>query len=407
MDNFSMGMDGLYKKITEDLIKYFLQPIDDFFFENNNLISSAPGFLVAPIKVDIYISRSHIAIEFSGSETVDELSDNFNFVVAGHDFTKIEAGLLEQIIGFTYDCTRDGMVLPIIDLNEDLLLPTNRGWDKLDDLNWNLAAADSLMAINCPTPQIPDGHYATIINGKFFDSNDSGLISRHIKWLEVFPINFWLEGELARVKFNLSYLKSRVEFASKYNYKLPCDYKYTKLPLINKFIEIWGTKSNNERAITKFLAQKEHEFLLTMKFGADSIRHELNCKWQSDEKDDIRPDFFVIQPNGFADIVEFKLPHNDGNIIVGKNNRESFSAWMNQYISQTRVYSQYFDDPNNRKWFENKYGFKVYKPKRWLVVGRRSDFDAFTWREIASDYKDLEVMNFDDLVDGVVVQFYK
>ena len=407
MDESLKDFDGLLAKITEELIKYYLSPVDEYLYANKELISSAPGVIVSPERLDIYVSRSHIAIEFSGVETIEALSDSFNFKVFGHDYTRVEGSLLEHIIGFEYDCTRKGMVFPIVNLNEDLLLPTNRGWDTLDELNWNLSAADSVMAINCPTPVVPEGCAATIINSKFFDSNESGLISRHIKWLEVFPVKFSLENERPKITFNLSRFSNHVEFASTYNYKIPSDYKYGKLPLINKFIETWGNKSNNELTITKFLAQKEHEFILTMRFGADSIKHELNCEWQSDEKDDIRPDFFVIQPNGFADIVEFKLPYIDGSPIVGKKNRESFSAWMNQYIAQTRVYAQYFDDPNNRKWFENKYGFKVFKPRRWLVVGRRSDFDAFTWREIASDYKDLEVMNFDDLVDGVVVQFYK
>ena len=93
--------------------------------------------------------------------------------------------------------------------------------------------------------------------------------------------------------------------------------------------------------------------------------------------------------------------------MVGSENRETFSAWLNSYISQTRVYKTYFEDPNNRKWFETKFGFKVHNPRRWLVVGRRNDFDSDVWREIISDYNDIEILTFDDLIDGVVVQFYK
>ncbi|MDT4873122.1 hypothetical protein FQZ97_1083490 [compost metagenome] len=144
-----------------------------------------------------------------------------------------------------------------------------------------------------------------------------------------------------------------------------------------------------------------------MKFGAKDIFSELTCEWQSEERNSIRPDFFVLQPNGYADIVEFKLPEIDKEFIVGSKNRETFSSWLNSYISQTRVYATYFDDPNNRRWFENKYGFKVHKPRRWLVVGRRGDFDSDVWREIMSDHRDLEILTFDDLIDGVVVQFYK
>ncbi len=93
-------------------------------------------------------------------------------------------------------------------------------------------------------------------------------------------------------------------------------------------------------------------------------------------------------------------------LVVGRENRETFGAWLYSYIAQTRVYSEFFDDPNNRTWFEEQYGFKVHKPRRYLVVGRRADFEPEQWRSIAADYRDIELLNFDDLVDGVKVQFY-
>ena len=87
--------------------------------------------------------------------------------------------------------------------------------------------------------------------------------------------------------------------------------------------------------------------------------------------------------------------------------RYSYSTVYNSYIAQTRVYRSYFEDPNNRRWFEKKYGFKVYKPKRYLVVGRRNDFECDEWIEIKSDYTDVEIVTYDDLVDTVVSQFYQ
>lgn len=69
-----------------------------------------------------------------------------------------------------------------------------------------------------------------------------------------------------------------------------------------------------------------------------------------------------MRANGYADIIEIKLPNIKSNSIVGKNNREYFISELNTYITQTRVYATFFDDPNNRRWFESRYGFKVYKP---------------------------------------------
>jgi len=143
-----------------------------------------------------------------------------------------------------------------------------------------------------------------------------------------------------------------------------------------------------------------------MRFGAEAVHSELTCEWQSEERESIRPDFFVVQPNGYGDIVEFKLPKLGSRSVVGRANRETFSAEINSYVSQTRVYKSYFEDPNNRKWFESKYGFKGYKPKRTLVIGRRWHFSTAELKEIASDYQGLDIITYDDLVDGVVAQFY-
>lgn len=234
------------------------------------------------------------------------------------------------------------------------------------------------------------------------------MVTRHIKWLDIIPIEFDdSHPELDSFGFDFSIYKELIAHDAHFSYPLPDDFKFTQLPKINRFIEIWGNKNKTEVDITNFISNKKNHFILTMKFGAKSIYSELICEWQSEERKDIRPDFFVLQPNGFADIVEFKLPDISKAFIVGTDNREAFSAWLNSYIAQTRVYASYFDDPNNRRWFEEKYSFKVYKPRRYLVVGRRHNFQTDIWREIQADFRDLEIITFDDLIDGVKAQFYQ
>lgn len=71
------------------------------------------------------------------------------------------------------------------------------------------------------------------------------------------------------------------------------------------------------------------------------VHSQVKCEWQSEEKDEIIPDFFVVRANGYADIVEFKLPKVKRNTVVERNNREQFSAEINSYIAQTRVYPLY------------------------------------------------------------------
>ena len=391
----------------QELMKNYWGPLYHYVKNNPELIKTVPGFLLDHEKVIVYVGRTHIAVEYTGSEFIEELKPEGNMALQYHDYSTKYCNLFEQIIGFEYDSTLD-FSMPLPPVSEDLLLPTNRGWDKLSELGWNFAAQNSIMAFNTPSPEPMQGQFTRIVNGMFFDADESGLKTRRIKWLDFFPIFFdGSDEEMDSIGFNLEKMGNLVEPDAHYIYPMPDDFKFVQLPKINKFIEKWGSKDSSEPDITSFLSEPDNEFILTMKFGASSVHSELTCEWQSEDKNDIRPDFFVVQPNGYADIVEFKLPHISKKSVVGSNNRETFGAWLNSYISQTRVYSSYFDDPNNRKWFEEKYGFKVHKPRRWLVVGRRHDFDSDVWREIMHDFRDLEIITFDDLVDGVVVQFYK
>jgi hypothetical protein len=406
-DDIHSTIKPLVMEFLQEVMTHYWGPLHKYMEQNPHLIKVAPGFLINPEKVVVYIGRTHIALEYLGSEIAQKLKSSGNMEVAYHDYSTKECNLFEQIIGFEYDSTIDWN-MPLPAFSEDLLLPTNKGWDKLSDLGWNYTAQNALMGFNTPSPRPEEGQFTRIVNGLFFDADESGLKSRHIKWLDFFPIYFdGSDDTTDSISFSVESMKNLVEHDANYTYPMPDDYKYIQLPKINRFIEVWGNSDNSETDITSHLSKDENKFILTMRFGAKQAHPELTCEWQSEERKDIRPDFFIEQPNGYADIVEFKLPNISKSFVVGASNRESFSAWLNSYISQTRVYATYFDDPNNRKWFEEKYGFKVYKPRRWLVVGRRDDFDSDVWREIVADHQDLEIMTYDDLIDGVVVQFYK
>ena len=322
------------------------------------------------------------------------------------DYTKDDERFFERIIGFRFDANHSfGLHLP--PFSEDLIFPTNRGADLLESLHWNFAAQEAIFGFNMACPTIPPRQFTRIVNGLFFDGTDNGLLTRRIKWIDFIPLQYDdSHSDHDSVRINLQIYRSLVQRDAEYHYPLPEGFKLEKLQIINRFVELIGNSLSSETDITRFLSEEKHKFILTMRFGASEIFSELICNWQSESRNNIKPDFFIVQPNGYADIVEFKLPELKGRSIVGRENRKSFSSEINSYISQTRVYQEYFDDPNNRKWIEKKYKFKVYKPRRTLIIGRRSDFLSEGWREVKSDYRDLDILSFDDLIDGVIAQFY-
>lgn len=407
VDENCVDMKQLTHQVLEMFMQQYITPMYHYVKDNPELIKAVPGFLMNPEAITVYLGKTHVGIEFEGPEFIEELQSGTHFELRYFDYSVEDCNLLEKIIGFEFDGTRS-FSMPLPPVSQDLIFPTNKGFDKLLELKWNFSAQNSIMGFNVPTPSAADGQFTRIVNGLFFDANDNGLITRQIKWLDMIPIQFdGSDSRVDRFGFNLSVYKDLIQHDAHFVYPVPDEFKYIQLPKINRFIELWGNKDSSEVDITSFITKADNQFILTMKFGATNIYSELTCDWQSEKRKSLRPDFFVIQPNGYADIVEFKLPNISKSFVVGTENRETFSAWLNSYVSQTRVYASYFDDPNNRRWFEEKFGFKVYKPKRYLVVGRRRDFKADIWREIQADFRDLEILTFDDLIDGVKAQFYQ
>lgn len=371
---------------------------------NNDILKTFTAFLLNPEKIIFYLGKYHLGIEYKGPERLDKIEESGEFEVQIFDYPKSE-NLLKDILGIEDDATVN-FELPLMPFSEGLIIPTNKGLDKLIDLKWNFNAQDSIIGFNCPVMTPIKQQFSRIINSFFFDADENGLKTRHVKWLDLIPIECLKKDNGFEISIDLTIYDGLIKGDLNYIYPIPQDYKYSKLTRINRFVEVIGDKTNFEQSITNFLAHDDFQFILMMFFSAKTIKHQLKCEWQSEKKEDIIPDFFIERVNGFSDIVEFKLPILKNKLVVGKTNRESFSSELNSYISQTRKYQEYFEDPNNRIWFENKYQLKVRKPKRFLIVGRRGDFNNDEWKEIISDYQDVEIYTYDDIIDGVVVQFY-
>lgn len=409
MSNSSNKKDDevISEKLTQWLIANYWGPLHNALEANPQLLTSFPGFLLQPEKIIIYTGRTHIGIEYVGPERLKALPKEMNVEVRVFDYLLKECNLLEQIIGFSFDGTSH-LTIPLPPINEDLFLPTNAGADELDKLNWNWSAQNMVLGFNVANVVAPVGQFTRLINARFFDAtSEGGLKTRHIKWLDFIPCIYDDSGtEFDNFQLLLDPLISLAKMDIYATYPVPTDFRIGRLQQMNRFIEFIGDKDNDEPAITRYLSSESLRFVLKMRFAAKEVFPECVCEWQNADKKAIKPDFFVVRPDGYADIVEFKLPEIYASVVVGSENRETFSAAINSYVSQTRAYRDYFDDPQNRAYVKAKFGFDVYRPKRHLIIGRRWHFYNDEWRAIAADYSDLTIHTYDDLVDGVVMQFY-
>ncbi len=398
-----------YGFILKAINENYWTPLFNYLKDNTHLIKTFPALLLEAEQVVLYLGKTHLAIEYFGKETTTKLPELDSLKVVAYDYTEIESNFFEEIIGFKYDSTLGDIVIPLPQYSDDWVWPTNRGLDKMIELNWNWMAQNSIFGMNLPSFHIDEGKFTRLVNSRFYDADETGLKTRTIKWIDFLPLEIVEENDdMYNFKLSLNKLSQLVVHDANFRYPLPDkeDFKYTKLPQINRFIELLGIKDTSEPDITSFLSKQENLFILTMGFLAQIVFPQVLCIWQSENRENIQPDFFVVKPNGYADIIEFKLPDLKSKTVVGKTNRETFSAEVNSYISQTRVYREYFEDPNNRKWVEKEHKMKVRYPRRTLIIGRRWDFSNEGWKEIIEDYKDITIMTYDDLIDGVVAQFY-
>jgi hypothetical protein len=154
-------------------------------------------------------------------------------------------------------------------------------------------------------------------------------------------------------------------------------------------------KSNvTEYDLQKFFETHQH-FLL----GSDYKNLHSQVVITNDTGDKMIPDFFVERiGSNYADIIDLKKPNDK--LIVGSKNRRGFSASLSSALNQLREYRNYFEDHINREAFYNKYGFRAYRPKIIVIMGRSRDYYNEIERvQILDEYKHVQVVTYDDILE--------
>lgn len=111
------------------------------------------------------------------------------------------------------------------------------------------------------------------------------------------------------------------------------------------------------------------------------------------------PDF-VLEPigqNNLCDLLELKLP--TARVEVLQDRRERFAAAVLEACAQLRTYRDYFDEQANRDRFRERYGLEAFRPRMYVIIGRRGATDALEWRRIEDDLPMLNVKTYDDILE--------
>jgi hypothetical protein len=373
------------------------------------LEKTVPAFLINPEKLTFYVGKTHLGVEYYGPTSKDAINDDGRVEVEVFDYRDTE-NLLDEILGIDFnDSTAKGPRFPLPEVTHNLYCPTNRAHDAMLTNGWNFAAQDMMMMINSPGFALEANRFARIIDSYFYDADNGRLKVRHVKWLDLFPCQHQLDVDVDHDRMDIWFFPEpdkQAQIDNRVTLRRPPDYQMDKLRQLNRFVEMAFSIDVSEPEITSFLAAKENQFIIKLAFFATAIYPEKECQWAETGKKAIKPDFFAEHPNGFSDIVEFKLPDFGGSVTTGTENRKAFSAKVTAYAAQTRVYEEYFEDPRNKRHVAEQHGIKVQYPHRFLVVGRRWMFSTGDWKKIQNDFRNLTIVTYDDLVDGVRGQLY-
>jgi hypothetical protein len=278
------------------------------------------------------------------------------------------------------------------------------------NIGWDMTAENMAFMMNTSGLALPAGNFARMVNCFFYGKEADRLRTRRIQWIDFLPLTFKPINE-ERSDVEVLFwpdMEYTIEHDAHMQFPRPEFFENERLALLNRFRELILTPGVTEPQITSWLAEPAHQFILRIALPAVGLLAQKKCLWVNESsREPIIPDFFAVRPNGFADIVEFKLPELKGEATVGRVNRETFSAEVNSYVAQTHVYKEYFGDSANRKYVMETHGIEVSHPKRTLVMGRRWQFEDKAWRSVASAFPDLTILTYDDLLDSVSAQMYQ
>ena len=83
----------LIMAFLQELMKNYWGPLYHYIKDNPDLIKTVPGFLLEHKKVIVYIGRTHIAIEYTGPEVIEELESEMKLECQDYDYSAIECNL--------------------------------------------------------------------------------------------------------------------------------------------------------------------------------------------------------------------------------------------------------------------------------------------------------------------------
>ena len=140
--------------------------------------------------------------------------------------------------------------------------------------------------------------------------------------------------------------------------------------------------------------ERNPDFILTDEYK----KPHAHVKLTRDDGETLIPDFVLepISDSDLADLLELKLP--SAPIYVMKKNRPRYSAAVAEACAQLREYCAFFDEEKYRRAIQKDYGLLCYKPKMFVIIGRKGNVNPLEVRRIQSDMPNMYLRTYDDIL---------
>lgn len=382
------NIDNVITDISSRLKDAVFGKIYDILEQKPSLRKNLNPAFPFPREIRIGLLKEYLVIEYLGPERRNERS------------FKVASVRRETLLDF--------LEIDIAHLNNPTL-PVPDGIE-----NYNLFLGYSLKPLSNYLYNFVDGRDYSLINGIFdFDSikepihisnstffwtDEAGALKiRRIDFLEIWPAR--PEAWVYRTKESFS------EFA---DFIIQCSVPTYDVKLhetLNRFIELIHVADIPETTVTKFLG--DHPEILQLALGANQLNPQVLLEWQyQTDKGNLQPDFMPVGMDGYADIVEFKLPHLKSKPIVGSDTRSQPSFEIDSALAQIDEYEDWCSQEIHQKWlFDNK-KIKVKNPRRYLIIGHSKDFSAEKRQELRSRRRTV-VLTYDEIIEMARFQLYR
>lgn len=347
-----------------------------------------------PKKVRVGALDTHLVVEYVGPE--DPRSETF----------KTEGAWLPRRSIFEFlgidiehlDCVRIPFTQPLANMQIFL----GDAMALLGDYLYDVVANPHDLMLN----GIPDFTVTTspifVSNVTFLWSDPHGALRmRRIDFMELMPIQ-----KKGRKRGWPYHTQDSLEHFAEFiiNYGVPT-YRPHLHAVLNEFIHLVGDRQAEEPQLTGYL--QRHPEILQLAFGAHNLNPQTELVWQYEtNKPNLQPDFMPTRMDGYADILEFKLPRLGGRPTVGEATRWRPSFKIDTALAQIDEYQEWCDQEVNRRWLESTRGIKILKPHTYLVIGHRDDFSAED-RQKLRGRRNATILTYDEFIEMARMQLYR